>query len=149
MNQPLAFVRALAVAAIALPVSAQNVWTQVATTSAPSKGLWPGMAFATVTGKCYLYGGAGGGSTSNETWEYDGAGWTQLTTVGDPGERHTFGICYDEVRGVVVMFGGSDNGYVPNGETWEFDPVTSTWVDVTPTGAPGPVARWGLSLIHI
>ena len=83
MNQPLAFVRALAVAAIALPVSAQNVWTQVATTSAPSKGLWPGMAFATVTGKCYLYGGAGGGSTSNETWEYDGAGWTQLTTVGD------------------------------------------------------------------
>lgn len=148
MYQPLALVRAFALLAIALPASAQNVWTQVSTPTSPSKGLWPGMAFATVTGKCYLYGGAGGGSTSNETWEYDGSAWTQLTTVGDPGERHTFGICYDEVRGVIVMFGGSDNGYVPSGATWELDPLTSTWTDVTPTNGPSPQARWGCKLAY-
>ncbi|MGC6489395.1 MAG: Kelch repeat-containing protein [Planctomycetota bacterium] len=141
-------VRVVAAAALALPAPAQNAWTQVTTTNAPSRGLWPGMAFATVTGKCYLYGGAGGGTTSNETWEYDGSDWTLVPTVGDPGERHTFGICYDEVRNVIVMFGGSSNAYVPSGETWEFDPVTSTWTDVTPLSAPSPQARWGCKLAY-
>ncbi|MCK5940768.1 MAG: hypothetical protein KAI24_02265 [Planctomycetes bacterium] len=138
---------AAALAASLAPLTAQHVWTQVATTNAPSRGLWPGMTFATVTGKCYLYGGAGGGTTSNETWEYDGTDWTLLATTGDPGERHTFGICYDEVRSVVVMFGGSDNSYVPSGETWEFDPLTLTWTNVTPVGA-NPQARWGCKLVY-
>jgi hypothetical protein len=141
-------VRAAAVVALAFPLAAQNVWTQVVTANAPSRGLWPGMTFATATGACYLYGGAGGGTTSNETWSYDGVDWTLLATTGDPGERHTFGICYDEVRSVVVMFGGSDNNYVANGETWEFDPLTSTWTDVTPTAGPSPQARWGCKLAY-
>ena len=88
-----------------LPMSAltaQSAWTQVTTSPSPSRGLWPGMAFATVTGKCYLYGGAGAGVTSSETWEYDGTSWTQLFPPTNPGERHTFGICYDENRSVIV-----------------------------------------------
>ena len=146
MSSATTLLKVAATAALSLTLPAQNVWTSVATTNSPSKGLWPGMAFATVTGKSYLYGGAGGGTTSNETWEYDGVDWTLVPTVGDPGERHTFGMCYDAVRSVIVMFGGSNNSYVPSGETWEFDPVTSTWTDVTPTAGPSPQARWGCKL---
>ena len=147
MPQRFLLVRVAAVAALGVPLLGQNVWTSVPTANSPSHGLWPGMTFATATGKCYLYGGAGGGTTSNQTWEYDGVDWTLLATTGDPGERHTFGMCYDEVRNVIVMFGGSNNSYVPNGETWEFDPVTLTWTNATPAG-PNPVARWGCKLAY-
>ncbi|MFK7742818.1 MAG: kelch repeat-containing protein [Planctomycetota bacterium] len=130
---------------------AQRVWQQSASAgSGPARGLWPGLAFAGSTGKCYLYGGADGSSTGDETWEYDGATatWTQLAPPTNPGERHTFGICYDAVRDVIVMFGGSDNNYVPSGETWEYAPTANTWTNVTPVIGPSPVARWGCHMAY-
>ena len=63
MSSATTLLKVAATAALSLTLPAQNVWTSVATTNSPSKGLWPGMAFATVTGKSYLYGGAGGGTT--------------------------------------------------------------------------------------
>lgn len=138
-------------ASFASTANAQRVWEQTAAPlTGPTRGLWPGLAYALSTGKCYLYGGSDATTTGNETWEYDGATatWSMLNTVGDPGERHTFGICYDAARDRVVMFGGANQGYTPSGETWEFDPATSTWTNVTPTSGTSPIARYGCHMAY-
>ena len=132
---------------LSLPLCAQNAWQQVAATG-PSYGLWPGMAYALSTSKCYLYGGGNASTTSNETWEYDGNSWTQLFPAIDPGERHTFGICYDTLRDVVVMFGGASNSYVASGETWEYAPSANTWTLVTSASGLSPQARWGCHMVY-
>jgi len=131
---------------LSLPVSAQKAW-RLNPATGPGYGLWPGMAYAMSTGKCYLYGGANGSATSNETWEFDGANWTLLQPATNPGERHTFAICYDTVRDVIVMFGGASNSYVPSSETWEYAPTTNTWTQAAPVGAV-PTARWGCHMVY-
>lgn len=136
----------LSLVALSLPIAAQSAWQQSPATG-PSFGLWPGMAYAASTGKCYLYGGSNSTTTSSETWEYDGTNWTQLAPTTNPGERHTFGMCYDSTRDVVVMFGGSDNAFTANGETWEYSPLANTWTNVTPTSA-NPTARWGTQMAY-
>lgn len=130
---------------LCLSVGAQNAW-QLNAATGPAYGLWPGMAYAISTSKCYLYGGANGTTTSSETWEFDGTTWTQLQPLTNPGERHTFAICYDTVRDVVVMFGGANNAYTAFSETWEYQPANNTWTQATPTGAV-PMARWGCHMV--
>ena len=106
------------------------------------------MAYALSTSKCYLYGGANGTTTSDETWIYDGSTWTLASPATNPGERHTFAICYDSIRDVVVMFGGADNNYTPSGETWEYQPTTNIWTNVTPIVGILPQARWGCHMVY-
>lgn len=136
---------ALALSCFVLPLAAQNAW-QLSPATGPTAGLWPGMAFATVTGKTYLYGGAGG--VPAETWEYDGSAWTLLAPATNPGGRDTFGMCYDMARGVVVLFGGKDAGTNPLGDTWEYDPLLNTWTNVTPAAGPNPAQRWGCRMAY-
>ncbi len=132
--------------AFCLSVAAQNAW-QLNAATGPGFGLWAGMAYALSTSKCYLYGGANGSTTSNETWEFDGSSWVQLQPASNPGERHTFAICYDTLRDVVVLFGGANNSYTPFSETWEFHPTSNTWTQATPAGAV-PSARWGCHMVY-
>lgn len=127
-------------------LAAQNAW-QLNPATGPGYGLWPGMAYAISTSKCYLYGGANGTATSSETWEFDGSTWTQLQPTTNPGERHTFAICYDTVRDVIVMFGGANNAYTAFNETWEYSPSANTWTQATPAG-PVPAARWGSHMVY-
>lgn len=136
----------LALLLLCLPATAQNTW-QLSQATGPGYGLWPGMAYAISTSKCYLYGGANGSSTSDETWEFDGVSWTQMQPTSNPGERHTFAICYDTLRDVIVMFGGANNGYTPSSETWEYAPTTNTWTQASPAGAV-PTARWGCHMVY-
>ena len=132
---------------LSLSLTAQHAW-ELSPATGPSHGLWPGMAYAMSTSKCYLYGGASGTTTSDETWSYDGTTWAQMLPTTNPGERHTFAICYDSIRDVIVMFGGADGNYVPSGETWEYHPTTNTWTNVTPASGASPQARWGCHMIY-
>lgn len=131
---------------LSLPLAAQHAW-ELSPATGPSHGLWPGMAYALTTGKCYLYGGSNGTTTSKDTWEYDGTTWTQLQPSTNPGERHTFAICYDTIRDVIVIFGGTDQSYVASGETWEYDIATNTWSQRFSATLPEPQARWGCHMV--
>jgi hypothetical protein len=53
-----------------------------------------------------------------------------------PGGRLDAGFAYDSVRNKVVMFGGN-NGSAAINETWEFDPTTLLWQQITPVASPG------------
>jgi hypothetical protein len=52
-----------------------------------------------------------------------------------PSARFDAGIAYDSVRNKVVMYGGN-NAAVALGETWEFDPTTLLWKQITPVASP-------------
>lgn len=132
---------------LCLSLTAQHAW-ELNPATGPSHGLWPGMAYSLANGKCYLYGGANGTTTSDETWEYDGTSWLQLAPITNPGERHTFAICYDTLRDVIVIFGGADNNYVASGETWEYQPASNIWTNVTPISGISPQARWGCHMVY-
>src|SRR5690606_37400175 len=136
----------LATLFLGVSLTAQHAW-ELIPANGPSYGLWPGMAYALSTGNCYLYGGGNASTTSSETWQYDGTAWTPLAPATNPDERHTFGICYDSLRDVIVMFGGADTNYVASGETWEYQPTTNTWTQVTPIVGITPAARWGCHMV--
>ncbi|MFO1076280.1 MAG: kelch repeat-containing protein [Planctomycetota bacterium] len=90
-----------------------------------------------------LFGGQYGPSSIayNELWRYDGTTWTLLQPVGaPPPARSRFAAAYDPVRQRLVVFGG-DAQYAGGGslgDTWEWDPQTSTWTQMTPAATPTP-----------
>jgi hypothetical protein len=49
-------------------------------------------------------------------------------------------VTWDLFRNRLVVFGGCDSAGAQLGDTWEWDPGTSTWADVSPTGT-SPSAR--------
>lgn len=93
----------------------------------------------------YVFGGRSGGSggvSMNDLWRFDGAAWTQMTADGAPGSppaRDQAGVTWDFGRGRLVVFGGGDDTGAVFGDTWEWDPGTNTWANVTP--AISPTAR--------
>ena len=93
----------------------------------------------------YAFGGTtgnSGGSRVNDLWQFDGATWTQMTAdgaVGSPAARHQAGVTWDFARNKLVVFGGQDAGGTVLADTWEWDPGTNAWTDITPLS--GPTAR--------
>ena len=101
----------------------------------------PGAASAT---KMYVFGGTSGnsgGSQLNDLWDFDGTTWTQLTAngaAGSPPARTQAAIAFDFSRNKLIVFGGNATSGILN-DTWEFDPVTVAWTEITPAaGSPSP-----------
>ena len=78
----------------------------------------------------YQYGGGGGESILNDTWEYDNGTWTDLTfgLSPTPPSRFAAGMAADPGDGYDVMFGGDRPGSVNAGT-----PAVDTWA----WGLPG------------
>jgi hypothetical protein len=86
-----------------------------------------------------LFGGAptiNGGTTTDETWAWDGSNWAKLSPATMPPARWTHGMTYDEDRRRIVLFGGlaTDQGASALSDTWEWD--GTTWAQVTTAAAP-------------
>lgn len=89
----------------------------------------------------YVFGGQDA-VRMNDLWKFDGTTWTLMTADGAPGSppaRSQAGVTWNFIRNRLTVFGGNDASGVALGDTWEWDPVTNTWADVTP--ASGPSAR--------
>lgn len=95
---------------------------------------WPAVAFDTARNVLVIHGGLGGGTSLDETWEWDGQTWTQHTVPG-PGAREGALMAYDESRGKILLFGGSTPDMDIHADTWAWD--GHAWQQVSESG-PAP-----------
>ena len=97
--------------------------------------------------KLYVFGGYDANAATtvhNALYEFNGTAWTLKTAegaAGSPVARGRSAIAWDFTRNKLIVFGGDTGTSTPTllGDTWEWDPTTNTWTDVTP--AFGPSAR--------
>lgn len=100
------------------------------------------LAFDAQRQKEVLFGGwTNVGTGLNDTWTFNGTAWTLLIFYPPPVTRELFGMAYDPSRDKVILFGGRivDSGTgneVLNGSTWEYDPATRRWLNLTVTTPP-------------
>jgi hypothetical protein len=97
--------------------------------------------------RMYVFGGRdanAGTAVRNALYEFNGMAWTLKTAEGAPGSPPARGgacVAWDRARNKLMVFGG-DTGGSPTtllGDTWEWDPATNAWTNVTPAGAsPSP-----------
>ncbi|MFM9914324.1 MAG: kelch repeat-containing protein, partial [Rhizobacter sp.] len=98
--------------------------------------------------KLWVFGGSLGNNTStvtNDLWAFDAlAGtFTQIQahgTAGAPPARGRHAVAWNPTSNKLVVFGGNTRGTTPTllNDTWEYDPVTNTWLNVTPVTSPTP-----------
>lgn len=98
--------------------------------------------------KLWVFGGSLGNNTStvtNDLWAFDAlAGtFTQVQahgTVGAPPARGRHAAAWNPSTSKLVVFGGNTRGATPTllNDTWEYDPSTNTWLNVTPGTSPSP-----------
>ena len=113
-------------------------WTRTNTPSDPPlRRENPGVSDGTYM---YVFGGNSPSNTRlNDLWRFDGSTWVEMTTNGaatSPAARDHAGITWDFGRNCLVVFGGRDNSGNRLGDTWEWDPITNTWTNVTPASSP-------------
>jgi len=90
----------------------------------------------------YVFGGKtgnSGGVALNDLWRFDGAAWTEMTAngaAGSPPERDKAGVTWDFARNKLIVFGGQDGVGNLLDDTWEWDPVSNLWTDISPVLSP-------------
>lgn len=143
------------IASIAAPLSAQVAWTALTPLSTPSPRTEVGMESDTIG--ALLFGGQFGPGlvAYDELWRFDGTVWSQQVPTGGiaPPPRSRFATAWDAVRQRFVVFGG-DGQYTTGGtlgDTWEWDPSTSTWTQAAPSSTPTPRihARMAFDLVNL
>jgi hypothetical protein len=121
--------------------AAPCTWKQASPSSSPPVLAWAAAAYDPVHDQIILFGGAptiNGGTTTDQTWAWNGTTWAQLSPANKPPARWTHGMVYDEDRQVIVLFGGLATDQVGSGlaDTWEWD--GTNWTQVTTANAPSP-----------
>jgi hypothetical protein len=119
-------------------------WTEVAAGGGPAARNLHGMAYDGAREEVVLFGGGPtfGGSTFNDTWEWDGTAWTQRFPVSAPSPRVALGMVYDGAHARTVLFGGGV-GSQDFSDTWTWD--GTVWTQVATTG---PSARHALGMTY-
>src|SRR5260370_28472589 len=87
-----------------------------------------------------LWGGFSSGygpGRQEDLWSFDFGGnqWTQNVSAVSPAPRQRYGMAFDDNRKKLVLFGGL--GGPALNDTWEFDPTSATWSQITPGGDAG------------
>jgi hypothetical protein len=95
----------------------------------------------------YLFGGRAGAAAMNDLWIYDiGANaWTLNDSGTIPPElRFGHNAVWDPVGLRMIVFGGQHEATFWD-NTYQYNPTSSTWQRVAPTGpsVPNPAARYG------
>ena len=121
---------------LTLAVSGQVIpdWAQVIPPSLSGPPPLTGHVMVTDGFGVILFGGNGGGTYFNQTWQFDGTTWLQIPSPSSPSARRRHGGAYDLTRGRFVVFGGQDNSGGVVGDTWEFD--GANWTQATPATSP-------------
>lgn len=87
-----------------------------------------------------LYGGCSSGygpCPQGDLWSFDLSRnqWTQIATLLSPAPRQRYGMVFDDNRKKLVLFGGL--GGPALNDTWEYDPASTAWTQITPGGDAG------------
>ena len=102
-------------------------------------------AAASNNGSLFVFGGrtgtTGTGSKRNDLYEFDATTltWTEHNADGDPGappQRYRNAAAWDPIGNRLVVFGGEDGVGTILGDSWQWDPVTNSWTDITQPGSP-------------
>ena len=128
-------------------------WTQMPPATSPPGRNFHTMAYDPGTDRVILFGGTAeedGNTHHGDTWayDYDTDTWTELTPKRSPSARTYMAMVYEPVGERMVLFGGAW-GLWPEedtlGDTWAFDPRTSTWTKLRPATAPSPRAWYSMA----
>jgi hypothetical protein len=126
----------------------QNIWSNLNPSVKPSARYGHSIIYAG-NNKIILFGGSYSfGSYDNETWEYDISSntWLNLSPSGPvPSARGFFSMVYIG-NNKVILFGGRDSTGL-NGETWEYNISSNTWMNLTPVIKPS--ARMGHIIVYM
>jgi len=109
-------------------------WLARSTAASPSARNGVAMVYDTARQRTVLYGGWNHltGTSSSDTWEYDGTNWVRTGVTGPVSSNGFSMMAYDAGRARVVLLTGS--------QTWEYD--GSSWTRRTPVTSP-PSRRAG------
>ena len=103
--------------------------------------------------KLWIFGGSLGNNTAytaNDLWAFDPVAGTMTQLLADglagsPTQRGRSAIAWNPTNGKLTVFGGNTRGGSSGtgtatllNDTWEYDPSTNTWANVTPTTSPSP-----------
>jgi uncharacterized protein (TIGR03437 family) len=98
-------------------------WTQKSPQTSPPSLQFAGMAFDAAHSQVVMFGGVVGsvftGSSTNQTWLWDGTNWTQQTPSASPPARQGLAMAFDSLHNQVVMFGGYSTNYANDTWTWQ------------------------------
>ncbi len=116
-------------------------WTQQTPANSPPARAGIGLVFDFFRGVVVMYGGTGGGAIGgpslSDTWEWDGFNWTPIATAHTAGPRGRYGAAFDVVHNRTVIYGGIASSLLLGalGGTWEYNGVD--WTQVTTANSPG------------
>jgi MYXO-CTERM domain-containing protein len=138
-----------------VPASEVAVWQKVGSGNSPDAGYLQAVAFDEAREVVVVFGGVSGspsvsGTTvSQDTWEWNPATskWLRRTLAGaKPDARSGAAMVYDSTRAKFILFGGRAGSGYNLEDTWEWDPATGAWTDLSPTGGH-PSARSQHSMV--
>jgi hypothetical protein len=132
-----------------VPPTEVAVWRKLGGSNSPDGRYLQAAAFDETRKVVVMFGGGnispstGMLSTNQETWEWSLATgkWTNRTGTGPtPNARSGAAMVFDSVRGKCVLFGGRAASGSDFEDTWEWDPTTGAWTNVSAAGSY-PTAR--------
>ena len=132
-----------------VPPTEVAVWQKVGSSTTPDPRYLQAAAFDETRKVVVMFGGTnsdpntGTSSPNKETWEWSPATgkWTNRTTAGaSPAARSGAAMVFDSVRNKFVLFGGRSGSGLNYEDTWEWNPTSGVWTDVSAAGGH-PQAR--------
>jgi hypothetical protein len=132
-----------------VPATESAVWQKVGSSTTPDGRYLQAVAFDSTRETAVMFGGTninqstGLATPNQETWEWsvESGKWSNRTGAGSaPEARSGAAMVYDSKRAKFVLFGGRAGSGYNYEDTWEWDPVTGQWTDMTNAGAH-PTAR--------
>lgn len=139
-----------------IPASETAVWKQVGFSKTPEARYLHAAAFDIAREVLVLFGGTefdpnnGTATPNQETWEWNTTTgtWTNRTVAGaGPEARSGAAMAYDSARKKIVLFGGRAGSGFNYEDTWEWDPVTGIWTQITQAGSH-PSARSQHAMVY-
>eukprot|EP00884_Botryococcus_braunii_P016719 jgi/Botrbrau1/3730/Bobra.0363s0015.1 len=123
-----------------------RTWARIVTEAGPPARSYHAMATDTRTGKVYVFGGCGAGSSGrlNDLWEFDPAAatWTRLPSCAEIKGRGGAGVAVDANAAQLFVVGGFAGHEL--GDVYRFDFRAATWDSIsTPKGPLRPRSMFG------
>lgn len=106
------------------------------------------MAVDPVSQEMLLFGGYGNGTHLGDTWIFDlkGEAWRRIETASSPSPRAATTLVYEPTYKRFILFGGFNYGHsIVSNDTWAFDALTGTWIDLRPANSPDARASYGMA----
>ena len=139
-----------------VPASEVAVWQKAGSSSSPDGRYLQAAALDETRQVFVMFGGtnmdpnSGTTSPNKETWEWSPTTgkWTNRTGTGvSPDARSGAAMVFDSARGKFVLFGGRAGSGFNYEDTWEWDPTTGVWTDVSAAGGH-PSARSQTAMVY-